>query len=129
MFLRFGKLETFHDPRQSNNYRERLKVQGEKTMNKSEVQGFSILKKIYKDLRRGNDPTIGWEEPEQYLEVLAWIRTGLGLGGIIGTVFCLTWIYIQLQQAPAQKFLRDCQQRGETPSYCNERWSESHSNS
>jgi hypothetical protein len=97
-------------------------------MKNSNSKGFRILKKIYQDLRRGNDPTVGWGAPKQYLATLIWIRTILGFGAATGAALGLAAIYIQLQQAPIQKFLRACQQ--ETASeVCVDRWNKLRSNS
>jgi hypothetical protein len=96
-------------------------MQGE-IMENFDSKNFGTLKKICQDLRRSDDPSFRWEVTEQYLEVLIWIRTLLKFGVTVGFVFCLVWVYVQLQQSPAQNFLQACQQQ-ETPKNCSDRLS------
>ncbi|HEY9642002.1 MAG TPA: hypothetical protein V6C57_16060 [Coleofasciculaceae cyanobacterium] len=91
-------------------------------------KGYGILKKIFKDLRRVNDPRMRWEVTERYLEVLIWIRTLLRFGATVGVALGLVWVYVQLHQTPAQNFLQECQQR-ENPRACADRWSKGSPNS
>jgi hypothetical protein len=77
----------------------------------SSYKGIGIVKRIYRDLRRGNDPTVGWGAPKYYLEFLTWIRATLVLGVTVGGFLGLALIYVQLQQAPSRRLLLECQQR------------------
>lgn len=76
------------------------------------------------DLLRVNDPTVTWGKDEHYLNLLTWGRALAAFTVVLLTAGSISWVYFQIKLSPSQRFLQNCQQQGQSPEQCSQRWTE-----